>query len=72
MWEKLVGRALLSKALIQLSVDEWGCTASLVAVWPKETQSWASRLCGRINEELQEGLSQGGPCSAPTPVVSPC
>ena len=28
----LVGRVLLSKALIQLSVDGWGCTPSLVIV----------------------------------------
>ena len=36
MWGKLclvlVGRALLSKALIQLSADGWGCTPSLVVV----------------------------------------
>ena len=40
-WEKLglapVGRALLSKALIQLSADDWGCTPSLVFVWVEET-----------------------------------
>ena len=39
----LVGRALLSllsKALIQLSADEWGCTPSLVVVWPEATQPW--------------------------------
>ena len=33
-WEELglalVGRALLSKTLIQLSADGWGCTLSLV------------------------------------------
>ena len=42
-WEKLglslVGRALLSKALIQLSADGWGFTLSLLAVWPEATQS---------------------------------
>ena len=41
-WEKLglalVGRALLSKALIQLSDDGWGCTPSLVVVWSEVTQ----------------------------------
>ena len=41
-WERLglalVGRALLSKALIQLSADRWGCTPSLVVVWPEATQ----------------------------------
>ena len=37
-WEKLslalVGRALLSKALIQLYADGCGCVPSLVVVWP--------------------------------------
>jgi len=41
-WEKLglalVGRAFLSKTLIQLSADGWGCTPSLVVVWPEATQ----------------------------------
>ena len=43
-WEKLglalVGRALLSKTLIQLSADGWGCTPSLVVIWPEAIQSW--------------------------------
>ena len=42
LWEKLdlalVGRALLSKALIQLSADGWGGTPSLVIFWPEVTQ----------------------------------
>ena len=33
------GRALLSKALIQLSADGWGCTPSLI-FWPEVTQPW--------------------------------
>ena len=33
----LVGRALPSKALIQLSADGWGCTPSLVVAWPEVT-----------------------------------
>ena len=41
-WEKLglglVGRALLIKALIQLSADGWGYTPSLVVVWSEATQ----------------------------------
>ena len=44
LWEKLslalVDKALLSKAFIQLSVDGWGCTPSLVFVWPEATQPW--------------------------------
>ena len=43
-WEKLglalVGKALHSKALIQLSADGWGCTPSLVVVGPEVTKSW--------------------------------
>ena len=35
----LVGRALVSKALIQLSADGWGKTPSLLVVWSKVTQS---------------------------------
>jgi len=34
----LVGRPLLSKALIQLSAGGWDCTLSLVVVWPEVTQ----------------------------------
>ena len=41
-WEKLgftlVGRALLSKTVIQLSADRWGCSPSLVVFWPEVTQ----------------------------------
>jgi len=33
-------RALLSKALIQLSADGWGCNSSLVAVRPEVTWPW--------------------------------
>ena len=36
----LVGRALLSKALIQLSADGWGWVPSLVDFWPEVTQRW--------------------------------
>ena len=43
-WEKLglalVGRALLSKTLIQLSTDGWGCTPTLLSVWSQVTQLW--------------------------------
>ena len=36
-WEKmdlaLMGKAMLSKGLIQLSIDRWGCSPSLLVVW---------------------------------------
>ena len=41
-WENLglalVDRTLLSKALIQLSADGWGCAPSLLVVWSEATQ----------------------------------
>ena len=44
LWEKLglglVERALLSKSLIQLSADGWGCAPFLLVVWPEVSQSW--------------------------------
>ena len=51
----LMGRALLSKALIQLSADGWGCTTSLVVV--------CLRLYYRVNGEFLENLHQRGPSS---------
>ena len=43
-WEKLslalVGKALLSKTLIQLSADGWGRAPSVVVLWPETTQPW--------------------------------
>ena len=45
-WEKMglaLGRALLSKALIQRSADGWGCAPSLVAFWPEVAQPWGLR-----------------------------
>ena len=35
-----MGKALLSKLLIQLFADEWGSTLSLLVVWPEATQPW--------------------------------
>ena len=48
----LEGRALLSKALIQLSADGWGCTPFLVVV--------CLRLYHRVNGEFLEDLHQWG------------
>ena len=63
-WEKLglalVGRALLSKALIQLSTGGWGCTPSMVVVvWPKDTHPWGSIVGLMVNSkgDLQVPLS---------------
>ena len=41
-------------------------------VAPEATQPRVCRQYGRVNGELQEGLHQGGPSSAPIPVVRPC
>ena len=48
----LEGRALLSKALIQLSAGGWGCTPFLVVV--------CLRLYHRVNGEFLEDLHQWG------------
>ena len=41
LWGKLdlalEGRAMLSKSLIQLSIDGWGCALPLLVVWPGVT-----------------------------------
>ena len=51
-WEKLdlalVGRALLSKALIQLSADGWSCTP------PCSCLAWASLVAQRLKPARQE------------------
>ena len=80
-WEKLglalVGRALLSKALIQLSAKGLGCIPSLIVVWPEGTQARVYGLYGRVNGDLQEGVHQAGlsqPAAAiaAVPVMIPC
>ena len=47
-WERLtagklgivrMGRAMLSKSLIQFSTDGWGCAPFLFVVWPEVAQS---------------------------------
>ena len=35
----VVGRVMLSKSLIKISADEWGCASSLLVAWPEATQS---------------------------------
>ena len=37
----LVSWAMLSKSLIQFSVDEWDCAPSLLVVYPEAAQSWS-------------------------------
>ena len=34
----LVGRAMLSKTLVHLSADGWGCVPTLLFIWPEATQ----------------------------------
>ena len=47
-----VGRAMFSKALIQLSADGWVCTPSLAVVWPEETQPEVCGLYDRVIDDL--------------------
>ena len=46
----LMGRAMLSKSLIQLSVDGWGCVLSLLfEKWKSESESLSPTLCGPMD-----------------------
>ena len=56
-----MGRALLSKALIQLSADGWHCTSSLVVVWPERTQPSGLSVPHPSGESLPTHTSPGGP-----------
>ena len=53
-WEKLGllwwAEILLSKTLIQLSADGWGCTPSLIVVWPEAPS--LSGLYGNLHRLL--------------------
>ena len=52
----LVGRALISNALIQLSADGWSCASPYWLAWGDSALGvyW---LCCRLNGDLQEGLA---------------
>ena len=72
----LVGKALLSKTLIQLSVDGWGGTPSLL-FGLRQPSPGVYRFYSRVKGNLQEGLCQKGPsgtaaASATVSVVGPC
>ena len=48
--------AELSKTLIRLTADAWGCVPSLLVVWPEATQHWSlPGLFDGANGGLWEG-----------------
>ena len=60
LWEKLsltlVGKAMLSKSLIQFSADGWGCVPSQSQPeTPKHRQVYLSLLCGHCSFPLGPG-----------------
>ena len=73
----LVSRALLSKALIQLSADGWGCAPSLVIFWPKATQPSKGSMV-RLVVASKKVYTRGDlprqllpvPCTSPHPCPS--
>ena len=81
LWGKLglalVGRAMLSKSLIQLSADGWGCVSPCWLFgleWPSPR---VYSLFGGANGEFQEGLCQHVPprtaaTSSPVPTPGYC
>ena len=50
------GQGLAYKSLIQLSANGWGCTLSLLVVWPEANHSW--RPYGGATGEVQKDLYQ--------------
>ena len=50
---------MLSKALIQLSADEWGFILSLVVVWPEATQPWGVYRFYRLMENSKRVYAKG-------------
>ena len=68
--------AELSKTLIRLCADGWGCVPSLLVLCPEATQHWSlPGLFGEANGGLWEGSRQGvlprtSAASVLVPVVS--
>ena len=62
-----MSRALVSKALVQLSVDGWGCTPSLELFSLRQPSPGVYSLSSRVNGDLQEVYSKGE-----LPVPRPC
>ena len=60
-WVKLLlWWAELSKTLIRLTANGWGCVPSLLVVWHEATQHWRlPGLFGGANGGLWEGSRQG-------------
>lgn len=52
----LVDRVVLSKTLICLSANGWGCVPTLLVGWLEATQHWSQRLFGGVNGRLLGGL----------------
>ena len=81
LWEKLslalVGKALLSKALIQLSLIAGVALPPWYLFGLRQPSPGVYRLSGRVNGDVQEGLCHGGlsgsaAASALIPVLGPC
>ena len=74
-WEKLglalVGRALLSKALIQFSADGCGCIPSLLVVWPEATQPWGLQALWWGWWWIPRGFTPRGTLQCPHPRGAP-
>ena len=70
----LVDRALLSKALIQLSGNGWDYTPCLLIVWPEVTQPWGEGLMVTSKSTHAKGdlprmlLPMPHPCGEPLPI----
>ena len=62
---------MLSKTLIQLSADGWGCTPSLLVVVPEVTQSWSLGALWYGYQQPPGGFPPDCCCQCPCPHGGP-
>ena len=62
---------MLSKTLIQLSADGWGCTPSLLVVLPEVTQSWSLGALWYGYQQPPGGFPPDCCCQCPCPHGGP-
>ena len=60
--------AMVSKTIVQLSVDEWGCPPSVSCLACGNPEDY--RLCGRVNGDRQESTPRTAAASSSAPVLS--
>ena len=57
----LLGRAMLSKSLIQFSVDGWSCVPSLLFTWSQTMVEVTKIMATSFNRKLDQRFTEHGP-----------